>query len=341
MKEDGEKKKEGSSKVYNVDTAMKESDYKDDYLEENIRKKTDVVVDKTMKEKDMNDITTDKAMESIYQDLVVGKTMEEKDMNDITTDKAILDYMYVVYLANVSGLVAAAIGFASAAHAISPVSWVQTCQQRCKCMLPRRRLSRVSRHRNRRSLLHQCRERKVPLWAFLLLQQHQPPLVAAMQNGQADLQGVLTALTTATQVGMQTLARLEQSSSSSTHQESDITRRLESASKSLKNPDTWDGIDFASFTNWKHNFINWICFADSRFGDHLQMIEQLGNEAIDMSGATQADRELSGKLYSILTSYLRGSALQFSRNYVGMKDVVSDCGKVCCGSFSLQQNSGL
>ena len=154
------------------------------------------------------------------------------------------------------------------------------------------------------------------LWAFLLLQQHQPPLVAAMQNGQADLQGVLTALTTATQVGMQTLAGLEQSSSSSTSQESDITRRLESASKSLKNPDTWDGIDFASVTNWKHNFINWICFADSRFGDHLQMIEQLGNEAIDMSGATQADRELSGKLYSILTSYLRGSALQFSRNYV-------------------------
>ena len=35
-----------------------------------------------------------------------------------------------------------------------------------------------------------------------------------------------------------------------------------------------------------------------------------------MSGAAQADRELSGKLYSILTSYLRGSALQFSRNFV-------------------------
>ena len=313
MIEDGEEKKDGSYKVCEVDTAMKESDYEDDYLEENIRMKTDIVVDKTMKEKDMNDITTDKAMEIIYQDLVVGKTMEEKDMNDITTDKAIPDY---IYFAIVSGLVAAAMGFASAAHAISPVSWVQTCQQRCKFMLPRRRLSRVSRHRNRRSLSHQCRERKVLLWAFLLLQQHQPPLVAAMQNGQADLQGVLTALTTATQVGVQTLARLEQSSSSSTHQESDITRRLESASKSLKNPDTWDGIDFASFTNWKHNFINWICFADSRFGDHLQMIEQLGNEAIDMSGATQADRELSGKLYSILTSYLRGSALQISRNYV-------------------------
>ena len=122
--EDGEEKKEESYKVYNINTAMKESGYKNDYLEENIKEKIEIVVDKTMKEQDMNDITTDKAMESIYQDLVVGKTMEEKKMNDITTDKAIPDYMYVVYLATVSGLVAAAMGFASAAQSVSPVSWV-------------------------------------------------------------------------------------------------------------------------------------------------------------------------------------------------------------------------
>ena len=98
----GEEKKDESYKVYNINKTMKESGYKNDYLEENIREKTDIVVDKTMKEKDMNDITTDKAMESMYQDLVVGKTMEERDMNDITTDKAIPDYMYAVYLASTS-----------------------------------------------------------------------------------------------------------------------------------------------------------------------------------------------------------------------------------------------
>ena len=315
MIEDGEEVQNGSYKVYSVYTAMKKDGYKDDYLEENIKERTDIVADKTMKEKKMNDVATDKAIGSIYQDLVAGKTMEEKKMNDITTDKAIPDYMYVVYLSTISGLVAAAVGFASASQSVSAVSWLQTCQKRCKCTSPLRRLSRVSMSRDRRNRLHQCQKRRALLWMFLLMRQHIPAAQAMQNGGQADLQGVLTALTTATQVGMQTLARLGQSSSSAS-QESDITRRLESASKSLKNPDTWGGVDFASVTNWKRNFINWICFADSRFGDQLQMIEQLGNEAIDMSGATQADRGLSGKLYSILTSYLRGSALQFSRNYV-------------------------
>ena len=61
------------------------------------------------------------------------------------------------------------------------------------------------------------------------------------------------------------------------------------------------------------------------------MIEQLGSEDLDMSGATAADRELSGKLYAILTSHFRGSALQFSRNFV--RTVVdSGCGRVCCGN---------
>ena len=78
MREDGEEVQNGSYKVYRVYTARTKDGYEDDYLEENIKERIDVVADKTMKEKKMNDITTDKAIESIYQDLVAGKTMERK-----------------------------------------------------------------------------------------------------------------------------------------------------------------------------------------------------------------------------------------------------------------------
>ena len=130
MKEDGQEVQCGSYKVYHVYTTMRKDGYKDDYLEENIKEKGDIVADKTMKGKKMNDITTDKAIGSIYQGLVAGKTMEEKKMNDITTDKAIPDYMYVVYLSTISGLVAAAVGFASASQTVSAsaVKWLQTCR---------------------------------------------------------------------------------------------------------------------------------------------------------------------------------------------------------------------
>ena len=169
MIEDGEEGQNGSYKVYCVYTAMEKDGYKDDYLEENIKERTDIVADKTMKEKKMNDITNDKAIGSIYQDLVAGKTMEEKKMNDITTDKAIPDYMYVVYLSTISGLVAAAVGFASASQSISAVKWLQTCQKRCKCTSPLRRLSRVSMSRDKRNRLHQCQKRRALLWMFLLM----------------------------------------------------------------------------------------------------------------------------------------------------------------------------
>ena len=198
---------------------------------------------------------------------------------------------------------------------------LQLCKQQCKRSTPLRLLGRVLTRRHRQRRLTECQKRRAFTLMRLLLHQH-IPAARAIENGPraaaqaAGPEQVLNSLTTATQVRMQTLARLERSCSSSGGQEAKITRRLESASKSLKNPDTWDGLDFASFTNWKHSFFNWICFADHRLGDQLMMIEQLKSEHLDMSGATAADSELSGKLYSILPSYLRGSALQFARNFV-------------------------
>ena len=272
----------------------------------------DLYLAKTM-QKSNKDLYLANSMQqySNNKDLYPDKTMQKsnKDLGDFEAIFPVAAYDACLLIL---GVLAAAVGYVSG----------ERCMLGKRQFMSMRRLSKCRGHVSRRVRMDRWRVqqkvRAVLLCAMLCL----TPTAEAMQNtpngGQATgLEEVLTALTTATQVGMQTLVRLEHSSSSSSSsQEPDITRRLESASTSLKNPDTWDGLDFASFTTWKHNFINWICFADSRFGEQLSMIEQLGNEAIDMSGATQADRELSGKLYSILTSYLRGSALQFSRNFV-------------------------
>ena len=93
-----------------------------------------------------------------------------------------------------------------------------------------------------------------------------------------------------------------------------LNRNFESAAKILKSPECFDSGDSVNWLTWRHTFLDWISCANSRFVDLLKDVENLGPEnPIEMSGQTSANVEMSKKLYVVLTSYLRGPALQLSR----------------------------
>lgn len=72
-----------------------------------------------------------------------------------------------------------------------------------------------------------------------------------------------------------------------------------------RTPDIFETDDPVRYTLWREQFLNWLTFCDSRYGDLIQHVE---NWDVHTSGPHIQD--LSSKLYSILASYLCGPALQ-------------------------------
>ena len=94
-----------------------------------------------------------------------------------------------------------------------------------------------------------------------------------------------------------------------------VAKSLESAARILKTPDVFEASDSMSWVTWRHSFLNWLSYADSRFLDSIRDIEKLSPaESIETGDWTAAEWDLARKLYAILTSYLKGAALQLSRS---------------------------
>lgn len=55
-----------------------------------------------------------------------------------------------------------------------------------------------------------------------------------------------------------------------------LNRKFESAAKILKSPECFDSGDSVNWLTWRHTFLNWISYADSRFVDLLKDVENLG-----------------------------------------------------------------
>ena len=71
--------------------------------------------------------------------------------------------------------------------------------------------------------------------------------------------------------------------------------------------------DPVKFTLWRELFVNWITFCDPKYGDPIRDVEAL--DIVEPLGTLEPqERELGVKLYSILTSDLRGPALQVVRS---------------------------
>ena len=67
------------------------------------------------------------------------------------------------------------------------------------------------------------------------------------------------------------------------------------------------------FTLWREQFVNWITFCDPKYGDPIRDVEAL--DIVEPLGTLEPqERELGTKLYSILSSYLRGPTLQVVRS---------------------------
>ena len=93
----------------------------------------------------------------------------------------------------------------------------------------------------------------------------------------------------ASQATMQGLSNLVQSigasagsaASSATAATSDaalLNRNFESAAKILKSPEIFDASDGSSWQTWRHTFLNWLSYADSRFMDMIKGVEDMNPE---------------------------------------------------------------
>ena len=94
---------------------------------------------------------------------------------------------------------------------------------------------------------------------------------------------------------------------------------LSMASRVLKNPDCFTGDDPHSFAAWKFGFCSWLSFGDPRFQRGLEAVEQL-KQSEDIKPYSAEEQDLSVKLYSILTSYLRGRCVGLVRSLAKTKD---------------------
>ena len=92
------------------------------------------------------------------------------------------------------------------------------------------------------------------------------------------------------------------------------TQRFGDGAKLLRSPEVFDTDDPVKYSNWREQFLNWLTFCDGRYGDLIKDVEQL-ETMTDMSTLDSPDQELATKLYSILSSYLQGPALQVVRAY--------------------------
>jgi hypothetical protein len=76
----------------------------------------------------------------------------------------------------------------------------------------------------------------------------------------------------------------------------------------------FDTDDPVKYSLWREQFMNWLVFCDSRYGALLKDLENLDSYT-DIDDASADVQELGMRLFSILSSYLRGPALQVVRSF--------------------------
>ena len=92
---------------------------------------------------------------------------------------------------------------------------------------------------------------------------------------------------------------------------------LSTASRVLRN--VFDGTDPYSCVTWKFIFTSWLTFAEPQYQQLLEKVEQM-DRIPSMAEYTDDEKQLSTRLFSILTSYLRGRCLQLVRSGVDARD---------------------
>ena len=94
---------------------------------------------------------------------------------------------------------------------------------------------------------------------------------------------------------------------------------LSAASRILKSPDVYSGDDPMMFQQWKQQFTSWLCFGDSRYVEALDNLEKKA-EAPPLTDYNANEKDMSQKLFAVLTSYLRGRCAHLVRAESKTKD---------------------
>ena len=139
---------------------------------------------------------------------------------------------------------------------------------------------------------------------------------AQVQQLMTRVMGLSAAATTAAQISTNVLKKFEESQADHGHKP-----RFGDGAKVLKSPDCFEVDDPIRYSLWKEQFTNWLVFCDARYAALLEEAEGASDVA-NMVDFTDESKDLGLKLYSILSSYLRGPSLQIVRSHA--KD---QCGK--------------
>jgi hypothetical protein len=131
---------------------------------------------------------------------------------------------------------------------------------------------------------------------------------------EAFLQRMTSMAEAATRAAAAAERALERSSTSTGSNEG-----LSAASRILKAPDVFSGEDAMLFQQWKHQFTSWLCFGDGRYSEALDNLEKK-SEAPPLSSYNADERQMSQKLFAVLTSYLRGKCAHMVRAKAKNKD---------------------
>ena len=94
---------------------------------------------------------------------------------------------------------------------------------------------------------------------------------------------------------------------------------LSAVSRILKSPDVFSGDDPMIFQQWKQQFTSWLSFGDARYVETLENLEKK-SEAPALTAYNANERDMSQKLFAVLTSYLRGRCAHLVRAETKSKD---------------------
>ena len=136
----------------------------------------------------------------------------------------------------------------------------------------------------------------------------------------ATLAEAATAAAGAAERALNQMSAQRASSSSSSSAVGDLTQAgLSMAARVLKNPEPFSGDDPHGFQAWKFGFCSWLSFGDSRFQKAFEEVEKLkAND--DLKPYSADEKDLSTKLYAVLTSYLRGRCAGLVRSFSTSRD---------------------
>eukprot|EP00435_Cladocopium_sp_Y103_P023304 s2901_g5.t1 len=253
----------------------------------------------------------------------------------ITVDDYMLDYANITYAKMIAALVALMSGFMDKFVELMTVNHMWCCWtvSLVACLLashlglwrtrPTSRCEKRMERTRRFQMKLQLRAVLFASWTCSCrgMEQQQPgqPGEQAFLQRMAALAEAATSAATAAEHALSHMTQAGCGGSTSSFTGDATQSGLSMASRVLKNPDPFSGEDPYSFSSWKFGFCSWMSFGDNRFQKAFEEVEKL-KPTEELKPYSPDERDLSTKLYAVLTSYLRGRCVGLVRSFSKTQD---------------------